>query len=58
MLHTPICDYFGIKYPILLDGMSGVTSQRLVASAHPTYPKQIAGLCDFVSRPTGLRDRD
>ncbi len=22
MLHTPICDYFGIKYPILLAGWS------------------------------------
>src|SRR5215470_6588040 len=32
MLHTPICDYFGIKYPILLAGMGGVAMHRLVAA--------------------------
>lgn len=32
MIHTPICDYFGIKYPILLAGMGGVAMHRLVAA--------------------------
>ncbi len=32
MLHTPICDYFGIEYPILLAGMGGVAMHRLVAA--------------------------
>jgi enoyl-[acyl-carrier protein] reductase II len=32
MLQTPICDYFGIKYPILLAGMGGVAMHKLVAA--------------------------
>jgi enoyl-[acyl-carrier protein] reductase II len=32
MLHTPICEYFGIKYPILLAGMGGVAMHKLVAA--------------------------
>jgi enoyl-[acyl-carrier protein] reductase II len=32
MLHTSICDYFGIKYPILLAGMGGVSLHKLVAA--------------------------
>src|SRR5712672_816379 len=32
MLHTAICDYFGIKYPILLAGMGGVAMHKLVAA--------------------------
>jgi enoyl-[acyl-carrier protein] reductase II len=32
MLHTPICDYFGIKYPIVLAGMGGVAMHKLVAA--------------------------
>lgn len=31
-LHTPICDLFGIRYPILLAGMGGVSMHRLVAA--------------------------
>ena len=31
-LHTPICDYFGIEYPIFLAGMGGVTTAPLVAA--------------------------
>ncbi len=31
-LHTPICDYFGIEYPIFLAGMGGVTTAQLVAA--------------------------
>jgi enoyl-[acyl-carrier protein] reductase II len=32
MLYTPICDYFGIKYPIVLAGMGGVSMHKLVAA--------------------------
>src|SRR5262249_5681631 len=32
MLHTPICDYFGIKYPIVLAGMGGVAMHKVVAA--------------------------
>ncbi|HUO04249.1 MAG TPA: nitronate monooxygenase [Candidatus Binataceae bacterium] len=32
MLRTPICDYFGIKYPILLAGMGSVALHKLVAA--------------------------
>ncbi len=32
MLYTPICDYFGIKYPIVLAGMGGVAMHKLVAA--------------------------
>lgn len=32
MLHTAICDYFGIKYPILLAGMGGVSMHKLTAA--------------------------
>jgi enoyl-[acyl-carrier protein] reductase II len=31
-LHTPICDYFGIEYPIFLAGMGGVSTAPLVAA--------------------------
>ncbi len=31
-LHTPICDRFGIKHPILLAGMGGVSMHQLVAA--------------------------
>jgi len=32
MLQTPICDYFGIEYPILLAGMGGVAMHKLAAA--------------------------
>ncbi len=32
MLRTPICDFFGIEYPILLAGMGGVSMAPLVAA--------------------------
>src|SRR5881392_2714242 len=32
MLRTPICDLFGIEYPILLAGMGGVSMAPLVAA--------------------------
>jgi len=31
-LHTPICDYFGIEYPIFLAGMVGVSASALTAA--------------------------
>ncbi|MDP3768901.1 MAG: nitronate monooxygenase [Dehalococcoidia bacterium] len=31
-LHTPICDLFGIEYPIMLAGMGGVCTAPLVAA--------------------------
>jgi enoyl-[acyl-carrier protein] reductase II len=31
-LHTPVCDQLGIKYPIFLAGMGGVSMARLVAA--------------------------
>jgi enoyl-[acyl-carrier protein] reductase II len=32
VIRTSICDYFGIKYPILLAGMGGVAMHRLAAA--------------------------
>ena len=32
LLHTPICDTFGIEYPIFLAGMGGVSTAPLVAA--------------------------
>jgi enoyl-[acyl-carrier protein] reductase II len=32
MLHTPICDYFGIKYPLVLAGMGPVALHELAAA--------------------------
>jgi enoyl-[acyl-carrier protein] reductase II len=32
MLHTSICDYFGIKYPIILAGMGSVAMHKLAAA--------------------------
>ena len=31
-LRTPICDLFGIEYPIILAGMGGVSMAPLVAA--------------------------
>ena len=31
-LHTPICDYFGIEYPIFLAGMGGVSTSTVTAA--------------------------
>ena len=31
-LHTPICDLFGIEYPVMLAGMGGVSTAPLVAA--------------------------
>ena len=32
MIHTPICDTLGIKYPIVLAGMGGICMNKLVAA--------------------------
>src|SRR5258707_11575617 len=32
MLHTSVCDFFGIKYPISLAGMGGASMHKLVAA--------------------------
>jgi enoyl-[acyl-carrier protein] reductase II len=32
MLHTPLCDLLGIKYPVVLAGMGGVSMHKLVAA--------------------------
>jgi enoyl-[acyl-carrier protein] reductase II len=32
MLHTPICDFFGIKYPIVLAGMGAIALHKLAAA--------------------------
>ena len=32
MLHTPICDIFGIRYPIMLAGMGGASTPELAAA--------------------------
>jgi hypothetical protein len=37
MLRAPICDYFGIRYPILLARMGEAAMHRPIASVHPIY---------------------
>jgi IMP dehydrogenase/GMP reductase len=32
ILHTPLCDMLGIKYPILLAGMDGASTPELAAA--------------------------
>src|SRR3989442_12101759 len=32
LLHTPLCDRLGIKYPILLAGMGGASTPELAAA--------------------------
>ena len=69
MLNTPICDYFAIKFPILLAGMGGVGkdahwsrmgSYRSIertpfapASVVTTSPKLVHAISDGVSAPPG-----
>jgi enoyl-[acyl-carrier protein] reductase II len=31
-LHTPLCDLLGVKHPIMLAGMGGVSYAELVAA--------------------------
>src|SRR6266851_1170612 len=55
MLHTPICDYFGIKYPILLAGMGGVSMHRLVAAVSNAGGLGVIGAATL-QHPDQLRD--
>ncbi len=54
MLHTPICDYFGIKYPILLAGMGGVAMHKLVAAVSNAGGLGVIGAASL--SPDDLRD--
>jgi enoyl-[acyl-carrier protein] reductase II len=54
MLHTPICDYFGIKYPILLAGMGGVSMHKLVAAVSNAGGLGVIGAATL--NPRELRD--
>jgi NAD(P)H-dependent flavin oxidoreductase YrpB (nitropropane dioxygenase family) len=36
MLHTPICDLFGIRHPVVLGGMGTATTPQLVAAVSET----------------------
>ena len=54
MLHTPICDYFGIKYPIVLAGMGGVAMHRLVAAVSNAGGLGVIGAAAL--SPRGLRE--
>ena len=54
MLHTPICDYFGIKYPIVLAGMGGVAMHKLVAAVSNVGGLGVIGAA--ACTPDQLRD--
>ncbi|HXW84399.1 MAG TPA: nitronate monooxygenase [Candidatus Binataceae bacterium] len=54
MLHTPICDYFGIKCPILLAGMGGVAMHKLVAAVSNAGGLGVIGAASL--NPTELRE--
>jgi enoyl-[acyl-carrier protein] reductase II len=54
MLYTPICDYFGIKYPIFLAGMGGVSMHKLVAAVSNAGGLGVIGAAGI--RPEALRD--
>ena len=53
-LHTPICDLFGIRYPILLAGMGGVSMHRLVAAISNAGGLGVIGAASL--GPEQLRD--
>ena len=54
-LHTPICDYFGIEYPIILAGMGGVSTAPLVAAVCNAGGLGIIGAATM--GPDELRDQ-
>ena len=64
-LHTPICDTFGIEYPIFLAGMGGVSTAPLVAAVSNAGGLGIIGaatmgpdlLRDEIRRTRELTDR-
>ncbi len=53
MLHTPVCDLFGIRYPIVLAGMGGVSLHRLVAAVSNAGGLGVIGAATL--DPEGLR---
>ncbi len=53
-LRTPLCDVFGIEYPILLAGMGGVSMAPLVAAVSNAGGLGIMGAANLA--PDGLRD--
>ena len=54
-LHTPICDQFGIEYPIFLAGMGGVSTAPLVAAVSNAGGLGIIGAATM--GPDDLRDQ-
>src|SRR5437867_8598545 len=54
MLRTPICDLFGIDYPILLAGMGGVSVAPLVAAVSNAGGLGVMGAANL--SPNGLRE--
>lgn len=54
-LHTPICDLFGIEYPIFLAGMGGVSTAPLVAAVSEAGGFGIIGAATM--GPDELRDQ-
>ena len=53
MLHTDICDLFGIEYPIVLAGMGGVSMAELVAAVSNAGGLGVIGAATL--DPNGLR---
>ena len=53
-LHTDICDFFGIEYPIVLAGMGGVAMADLVAAVSNAGGLGVLGAATL--DPAGLRD--
>jgi enoyl-[acyl-carrier protein] reductase II len=54
-LHTPICDLFGIEYPIFLAGMGGVSTAPLVAAVSNAGGLGVIGAATM--GPDELRDQ-
>jgi NAD(P)H-dependent flavin oxidoreductase YrpB (nitropropane dioxygenase family) len=55
MLHTPICDYFGIKYPIVLAGMGSVAMHRLAAAVSNAGGLGVIGAAGGQGVPVGAK---
>lgn len=64
-LHTPLCDIFGIKYPILLAGMGGASTPELAAAVSNAGGLGILGaaatgpdeLSEWIKRTRKLTDK-
>ena len=48
-LHTKLCDLLGVKHPIMLAGMGGVSYSKLVAAVSPVNASTSPGTA--VERP-------